>query len=125
MQQSKEDVIRLLGLIPHADHGFFRETYRSGATPMTSRGQTDLSGDVYPAESIQGPLGDFWKGKGKGAGSVGVPRNIMTSILFMVTSGAAHDFRPNCPTRAHCVTTMKLREFLSHLVCCTVTESAW
>ena len=55
MNQTKEDVIRLLGLIPHADYGFSSETYRTGAAPMASRGQTDLSGDVYSAASIRGP----------------------------------------------------------------------
>lgn len=88
MQQTKEDVIRLLGLIPHADYGFFSETYRSGASPMTSRGRTDLTGDVFPATSIQGPSGSFWQGKGEAAGASGLHRNIMTSIFFMVTSGA-------------------------------------
>ncbi|KAJ1641450.1 RmlC-like cupin domain-containing protein [Pavlovales sp. CCMP2436] len=30
-----------LGLIPHPEGGYFLETYRAGAAPMASRGQTD------------------------------------------------------------------------------------
>jgi predicted cupin superfamily sugar epimerase len=88
MQQSKEDLIRLLGLIPHADYGFFRETYRSGAAPMSSRGQTDLAGDIFDAKGIQGPSQEFWQSQRSPADAARVPRNIMTSIYFMVTSGA-------------------------------------
>lgn len=32
-----------LGLIPHPEGGFFLETFRAGAQPMASRGQTDFS----------------------------------------------------------------------------------
>lgn len=32
-----------LGLIPHPEGGCFLETFRSGSTPMSSRGQTDLN----------------------------------------------------------------------------------
>jgi predicted cupin superfamily sugar epimerase len=96
MQQSKDELIRLLGLIEHPDHGYFRETYRSGATPMVSRGQTDLSGDVYPASSIRGPSAAIWQSKsGKSEQHAGVPRNIMTSIFFMVTSGV-NLLQPRC-----------------------------
>lgn len=87
MQQSREDVIKLLGLIPHPDHGYFRETYRSGATPMASRGQTDPAGDLIPIHSIKGPSEQYWQQQGKPSEHAGAQRNILTSIYFMVTAG--------------------------------------
>lgn len=62
----KSAVIEALGLIPHPEGGYFRETYRSGAEPMRSRGATDLAGTLMhtartPAE-----------------------RNVMTSIYWML-----------------------------------------
>jgi predicted cupin superfamily sugar epimerase len=36
------ELVQLLGLLPHPEGGFFLETFRSGSTPMSSKGQTDL-----------------------------------------------------------------------------------
>jgi uncharacterized protein len=41
------DLVEQLQLIPHPEGGFFRETYRSGSAPMTSRGLTDTTTAVY------------------------------------------------------------------------------
>ena len=38
-----ETMVKELGLIPHPEGGFFLETHRSGSTPMSSQGQTDLN----------------------------------------------------------------------------------
>ena len=40
------DLVEQMGLIPHPEGGFFLETHRSGAQPMTTRGQTAF--DVDP-----------------------------------------------------------------------------
>ena len=38
-----ETMVKKLELIPHPEGGFFLETHRSGSTPMSSRGETDLN----------------------------------------------------------------------------------
>lgn len=43
------ELVEQLQLIPHPEGGFFRETYRSGSVPMTSRGLTDTSTASYDA----------------------------------------------------------------------------
>jgi predicted cupin superfamily sugar epimerase len=61
-----QDLIAKLELVPHPEGGFFREIYRSGAPPMTSRGRTDASGEVMVT-----PLGD---------------RNQLTSMFWMANN---------------------------------------
>ena len=61
--------------IPHAvmfmfAGGYFMETYRSGSIPMSTNGETDENGSVFPSNRV---------------GSV---RNAMTSMLFVATSEA-------------------------------------
>jgi uncharacterized protein len=73
-----EEVVDLLGLIPHPEGGFFRETFRSGATPMASRGQTDF--DVEPEHLVAT------------SGREGGRRNALTSIYWMPTRKS-----PNLP----------------------------
>lgn len=70
----KEAYVSLLGLIQHPEGGFFRETVRSGAEPMASKGKTDLAGDLMPTP-----------------GREGGQRNVMTSIYYMIT--ADHPFQ--------------------------------
>lgn len=71
---TQQQVVQSLGLIPHPEGGYFRETYRSGATPMVSRGQTDPEGTLIPAQSkLQ-------------------ERNTMTSIMYLLGQ--------DCPTQA-------------------------
>ena len=41
------ELVEQLQLIPHPEGGFFRETYRSGSVPMTSRGLTDTTSATY------------------------------------------------------------------------------
>jgi len=55
-----------LNLIPHPEGGFFREVYRSGSTPMASKGATDETGTVMTT------------------GRDPPPRNIMTSIYWLL-----------------------------------------
>lgn len=65
MSPSVEELIEHLQLIPHPEGGYFREVFRSGSAPMVTRGATDPDGRVMDT-------------------SVG-PRNILTSIYWMVT----------------------------------------
>jgi uncharacterized protein len=60
-------IIRSLGLIPHPEGGYFRETYRSGAAPMASKGSTDPSGSLISPRDKRGS------------------RNLLTSIYWMPT----------------------------------------
>mmetsp|Transcript_30549 Transcript_30549/g.75970 ORF Transcript_30549/g.75970 Transcript_30549/m.75970 type:complete len:246 (+) Transcript_30549:540-1277(+) len=76
---TKEEYISRLGLVPHPEGGFFCETYRSGSTPMASKGQTDPSGDVMQTERAPSP-GE---------------RNVMTSIYYMLTRGSSHQWWAN------------------------------
>lgn len=62
----RELVIEKLGLIPHPEGGFFKETYRSGTEPMQSKGATDINGRLFD-----------YGGQGR--------RNLMTSIYWMLT----------------------------------------
>jgi predicted cupin superfamily sugar epimerase len=66
--QSARTLIDGLGLILHPEGGYFKEIYRSGATPMASQGKTDPEGRLMAAEDRDG-------------GS----RNEMTSIYWMAT----------------------------------------
>ena len=43
------ELVEQLQLIPHPEGGFFRETYRSGSVPMTSRGLTDTTTAIFDA----------------------------------------------------------------------------
>ena len=67
------DVVTALGLIPHPEGGFFLETYRAGAPPMTSRGHTDPTGATLTTTRT---------------GKSDPSRNIMTSIYWMLTPTA-------------------------------------
>ena len=68
---TKEEFISRLGMIPHPEGGFFVETYRSGSTPMASKGQTDEGGDVMTTSPPRAPT---------------PTRNVMTSIYYMLTA---------------------------------------
>jgi len=57
-----------LGLIPHPEGGYFRETWRAGAEPMASRGEVDPRGDTVTVNAKV--------------------RNTLTSIYWMVTREA-------------------------------------
>mmetsp|Transcript_17472 Transcript_17472/g.33419 ORF Transcript_17472/g.33419 Transcript_17472/m.33419 type:complete len:627 (+) Transcript_17472:131-2011(+) len=61
-----EVLVEALGLIPHPEGGFFRETYRSGALPMASMGATDPSGATLATDRDDSR------------------RNIMTSIYWLL-----------------------------------------
>ena len=65
---TSEHIKRALGLIPHPEGGYFRETYRSGSTPMKSKGSTDEAGVVIDTERV------------------GRQRNLLTSIYWMPTT---------------------------------------
>jgi predicted cupin superfamily sugar epimerase len=53
LPKKASDLQKQLGLIPHPDGGFFLETFRSGAVPMASRGQTDF--DVPAHDLVETP----------------------------------------------------------------------
>jgi len=90
--KKKTHFVKSLDLIPHPEGGFFRETHRSGATPMASRGKTDSSGDLVKT-------------------SVG-NRNTMTSIYYLIEdyqglvcnkSDHVHYFHYGCTVLYHIV----------------------
>ena len=70
MNASKEEVIAALRLVRHPEGGFFRETYRSGAEPMASKGRTDAAGALVATDRAP------------------PERNAMTSIYYMVPRDA-------------------------------------
>ena len=74
-----EAMVKKLGLVPHPEGGFFLETYRSGATPMSSRGQTDF--DV-PANDLVATNRTDRRPDGDGR------RNALTSIYWMPTGNS-------------------------------------
>ena len=63
-------LIDKLGLVPHPEGGFFKETFRSGAEPMASKGKTDPAGSLT-VEAEHRPA-----------------RNELTSIYYMLTNDA-------------------------------------
>ena len=66
----KTDLIHHLGLIPHPEGGYFAETYRSGATPMASKGATDATGALMATDRSP------------------PERNVQTSIYYMLDSAS-------------------------------------
>ena len=89
----KKDCVKALDLIPHPEGGYFRETHRSGATPMASRGKTDSNGDLVKT-------------------SGGNARNTMTSIYYLIEdyqglvcnkSDHVHYFHYGCTVLYHIV----------------------
>ncbi|XP_077977386.1 uncharacterized protein LOC144432948 [Glandiceps talaboti] len=62
------ELVKKLQLVPHIEGGYFRETYRSGATPMASGGLTDPSGTLIRTENDPSD-----------------ERNILTSIYYLLT----------------------------------------
>lgn len=70
LPESVEELVECLGLIPHPEGGYFKETFRSGSIPMSTRGCTDTaapSRDLVPVER-QGGV-----------------RNCLTSIFWVPT----------------------------------------
>jgi len=66
---SAQEIIDKFELIAHPEGGYFRETYRSGAEPMQSKGMTDPQGRSFKSTHT--------------AGLAGGERNEMTSIYWM------------------------------------------
>jgi len=73
-----QQVAEALGMIPHPEGGYFLETFRSGSTPMASKGKTDAQGVVMDTDRSQG---------GK--------RNVMTSIYYMLTAESPRQWWAN------------------------------
>jgi uncharacterized protein len=73
------DLVDLLGLIPHPEGGFFLEVFRSGATPMASRGQTD-----YKVENAKKDLVETL-GRETKRPDGNTKRNALTSIFWCPT----------------------------------------
>lgn len=67
-----------LGLIPHPEGGYFLETFRAGATPMLSRGQTDTTGTLVATPAREGR-----------------ERNSLTSIYYMLTRDSPRQWWAN------------------------------
>ena len=67
---SAQQYVDALGLIAHPEGGYFRETFRAGSVPMSTKGKTDESADLMPTPSRAGGV-----------------RNPLTSIYYMLTTG--------------------------------------
>ena len=63
-------IVAALGVVPHPEGGYFVETYRSGSTPMASKGLTAQDGELLQTDREDSA------------------RNYMTSIIFMATPDA-------------------------------------
>ena len=74
-----ETMVKELGLVPHPEGGFFLETYRSGSTPMSSQGQTDLN---VPADDLVATNRTDSRPDRDGR------RNALTSIYWMATGSS-------------------------------------
>ena len=106
--------------------GYFRETYRSGAEPMASKGKTDPAGDLMPtSRNSTRPGEDSLTLNSSDNGDDG-QRNVMTSMIFMATSDSpilyfginhsdhVHYFHgpPGCSYTYHCILpTGEVQEF--------------
>lgn len=77
-------------LLAHAG-GYFRETYRSGAEPMASKGKTDEGGDLISTNTsrpVHGTHSSSSIGSSDSDDSTTCLRNQMTSMVFMATRDA-------------------------------------
>jgi len=68
--QDIQSIVNTLEVLAHPEGGYFIETYRSGSTPMASKGLTAMDGVTMPTERE------------------GCDRNHMTSMIFMATEDA-------------------------------------
>lgn len=75
------DLIPALGLIPHPEGGFFVETFRSGATPMSTMGQTgiDKGSDRFKSTVVT------TDGRAGNRPDEDLTRNCITSIYWVPT----------------------------------------
>jgi len=71
-----DTIVKKLGLIPHPEGGFFRETHRAGGTPMTARGETDFN---VPNDDLVATNRTDRRPDSDGR------RNALTSIFWMPT----------------------------------------
>lgn len=82
---TSQQLIDSLGLIPSPEGGFFVETYRAGAPPMESKGQTDPKGQTCIATVRVGAEGAI-------EGETTKKRNTVTSVYYMLTSDSPTQF---------------------------------
>lgn len=85
-KEEKEAMITELGLIPHPEGGFFVETYRTGATPMSSRGKTTLPKSTEESRDCATATRRRTEDADDGR------RNCMTSIYYMLTRESGHQW---------------------------------
>ena len=71
-----EDLIPLLGLVPHPEGGFFAETFRSGCAPMTTLGQTGFGCEDEQRDLV------ITRGRESNREDGDARRNAMTSIFW-------------------------------------------
>ena len=85
---SAQDYVESLGLISHPEGGYFRETFRAGSLPMTTKGKTD---DASPAMHLTNAVKPDGKTKRVGGGK----RNMLTSIYYCLTSDSPRQWWAN------------------------------
>jgi predicted cupin superfamily sugar epimerase len=79
-----QQYVEALGLIAHPEGGFFRETFRSGSVPMSSKGKTDeASADLMESSKPDGSLRE------------GKVRNHLTSIYYCLTTDSPRQWWAN------------------------------
>jgi predicted cupin superfamily sugar epimerase len=82
----KDALIAKLGMVPHPEGGFFVETYRTGTTPMRTRGKTSTVEETRDAADALAPTSRRASDDDDGA------RNCMTSIYYMLTRESAFQY---------------------------------
>jgi len=72
--------VEAFGLIPHPEGGYFRETYRSGSVPMSSKGKTDADASRNSLMAVDRVDGQ---------------RNVLTSIYYCLTTDSPRQWWAN------------------------------
>jgi uncharacterized protein len=88
LPETVEELVQCLGLIPHPEGGYFRETFRSGSIPMTTRGCTDLAvpaRDVVLVQRKEEEGAVVVDGNADNNDDNVVRRNCLTSIFWVPT----------------------------------------
>ena len=80
---SAQEYVDALGLIPHPEGGYFRETFRAGSKPMASKGKTDDAGDLMATSKPDGKPRE------------GGQRNVLTSIYYCLTTDSPRQWWAN------------------------------
>ena len=93
---SASGLVTCLELVPHPEGGYFREMYRSGSTPMTTKGQTDVNVATRFGSRHRMQLANQLK--------VGSDRKFQYESLTIAPGRESR--RSDCDIRRNCLTTI-------------------